>query len=149
MTDDTTDYTEDDALEQLCGSPGQRYLLADTAFELLRPFAHRAEATWIADQTGTPVGDLPKNDHEQSGRLAFSEAVGDKQRQARNARGILSVLPHQPVLTYADLSAILVDALGGEPSDYQAAGSGFTADGKHSRNIKQLRDRLGIEMPDP
>lgn len=140
MTDQ--DIKRKEALRRLEDSSGQTYLTADTAWETLAPFADDVVEGFIRQRD--PYGEEADED-ELDAAYSLSMALKDVQRPAAESRGIVSVYPHEMLLTYSDLSTILVEALGGEPSDTSYAGAGFTADARHDENVETLRELLDVE----
>lgn len=138
MDTDDTEYTWTDVLDELESASGQSYITSVDAFELLVPFAGHVTAEFATEHTHfDPEGD-DADPTEEMGALALSGALESTQRSANQARGIVTIEPHRMLVTYSDVSAILVDALGSESSDYQAGGAGFTADGRHDENVETL-----------
>jgi hypothetical protein len=142
MVEIDTDVTKPTALDELREASGQEYIQAWAAFPLLYPFRDDVTDEFILDHTLFDSADEFSND-EDNGALALSGAVEDRQRSADEARGMTNVAPHEMLVTYSDVSAILAEAIGEEPSDYTAAGHGFTADGRHEENVEAVCDRLG------
>lgn len=147
MTTEDELPTMEESLESLEDVNGQSYVRADDAAELLFPFALQADAEWVAkvndiDRDRNDLGSNP-----ELGRLAFAERVADEQRASRDTRGIVTTYPHQMLVTYSDVSAILVEALGGEPSGVTYGGAGFTADARHDENVERAARLLEEEGP--
>lgn len=138
-----TDYTREGSLDSLRDAVGQKYLLASDAFELLLPFAEDVSPTFVDENTFYDTDDAETAVDTSVGGLALSGALEETQESSRDARGIVSTPPHEMIVTYAEVSDILVRALGGEASDYTAGGSGFTHDGRHDENVETLEELLG------
>lgn len=138
MTDDIS--SPEEAVEWLDNRLGQSYYTADSVWTVLTAFAGHAEDDFVRDHTQIqperePIGfDQAVN--------ALSLCLKERQRAADDARGLITVYPHNMVVTASDVSAIICEALGCEESDFSAAGSGFTADGRHDRNVERIRNAL-------
>lgn len=151
MTDDTDDTDTDeleyddaeDAFETLGGYTGQAYVTADDAWHILAQFHGAVEYAFVAENH--PYAnqiDSADDAMAEDRAMALSMALKDAQNTGTQARGIVSTWPHQMVLTAYHVSEMLVEALGGEPSDASYAGSGSTADARHDENIETLRTLL-------
>jgi len=142
MVDLDTESTKADALDVLREAAGQSYLLTEEAAKILHPFRTDVEPAFVVNHTMFDAEDVADDPSEDHGALALSGALESKQRSAREARGITSVQPHEMLVTFSDVSAIIVEALGGEPSQHVAGGHGFTADGRHDSNVETLAERI-------
>jgi len=148
MTDDTdadeSEYDDaEDAFETLGGHTGQAYLTADDAWHILAQFHGVVEYAFVEDNH--PYAnqiDSADDVMAEDRAMALSMALNGEQKSGTQARGIVSTWPHQMVLAAYHVSEILVEALGGEPSDASYAGSGSTADARHEENIETLRTLL-------
>jgi hypothetical protein len=129
-------------LDELRDNSGQSYILAGSAAEILRPFRTDVTREFVVEHTLSDADDVDVEPSDYNGLLALHGALEAKQRSSREARGITSVHAHKMLVTYSDVSAIIVEALGGEPSDYTAGGHGFTADGRHEENVEAIVERL-------
>lgn len=146
MTDET-DTDEDDgpkmsvgmAFTQLKGYPGQEYLLADHAWDLLQSLGRVATEEWVAARHNKPVEEV--NFHEDAA-WALSVALEEAQRPARDARGLVQAWPHRMIVTAADISQIIVTAIGEEPSGASMVGHGSTLDVRHEENIEIIAEAL-------
>lgn len=142
-----------EAVEELSGLTGQAYHDVDYAFELLVAFAPFVQPEYVDEHTvfdeeeasSVLNEDVAIGERSSLGRLALSEALADAQTTVTDARGILNALPHEVVVTAAKVSAIAVEAVGSEPSDYTAGGHGFTADGRHRENCDALKQLFLVE----
>ena len=150
MTEEIESASADAALEWLSDTTGQSYILADSAWNYLAafeehvttPFVEEYSTLWDSDESEDPPASIRAD--------ALSRALSDKQRTAAEARGIVTVWPHRHLVTASDVSAILVEAVGREPSDAGMLGSGSTADVRHRANVTRFRDHLADEgeLPD-
>lgn len=149
MVDETTDTDEaeyDDAeaaFVALTNYSGQSYLTADDAWYILGEFHEAVEYDFI--QENHPYAnqiDSPEEVEDEDGPMALSMALKKTQRASTQARGMVSTWPHEVIVTAADVSEMLVEALGGEPSEASYAGAGSTADARHEENIETLRTLL-------
>lgn len=147
MSDDNDDdrLGFDEAFDGLTSAKGQGYLKAENAWKILREFAGHVEVEFVEkhDPNGEDIESVNKFDKGH----ALSHALEDEQRSSEEARGLVNTLPHEMLVTYSDVSGILVEALGGEPSDITMGGSGFTADSRHDENCEKLRELLGEPAP--
>lgn len=144
MSDGNPELDRVDALNELHDRTGQTYILSNNAMTLLRPFATAMTPEFADEWTHIDASENTEEVSQDVGELAFSTAIADRQRTAEDARGIVSVMPHETVLTYSDVSAILAAALGGEESDHTSLGSGFTADGRHDEQMQTVEDCLNV-----
>jgi len=136
--------TKTDALDVLREASGQSYVLSGEAIKILHPFDSDVTKEFVVEQTVLGPEDVSDEPTDEAGALALSAALEDKQRSAKQARGITSVAPHKMLLTYSDVSASIVEALGGESSDHTAGGYGYTADGRHDENVSTLEEQLDV-----
>lgn len=111
-----------------------------------------AKAEFIHHVAGTVLEyarqkDLLEADYDE-GDLQAGVPIEEVVYPASEARGMVSVPYYEPIAGWDDVSSMLVEALGGEPSDFTAGGRGFTADGIHDENVETLKDLLDYEEPD-
>lgn len=142
MDDEHLKFDKDEAFEQLEDNSGQSYLPSKDAFDILIPFGGEVTEDFVLQNTLFDEDDIEDEVDPKLGALALSTALEGVQRSSKDARGITNVAPHTMLVTYSDVSAILVKALGGEPSNYTAGGSGFTADGRHDSNVSTLKEQV-------
>lgn len=131
-------YELDEAIDALQNHTGQTYLTSREAFRILAPFADEVVDAFIVENIEYATEEEPDGD----AMVALAESLADTQRLSRDTRGIVNTWPFQPLVTHSDVSAIIVEAMGGEPSDYTAGGAGFTADGRHDRNVGTIDELL-------
>lgn len=127
-------------MQRLEEASGQGYIRTSTAWELLAAFHEQVEDDYVFGQVDVMEPGDQITDTDRG--LALSHALEERQRSDAEARGMTNVLPHEMLVTYSDVSAILVEALGDEPSDYTAGGYGFTSDGRHDSNISTLKEQV-------
>jgi len=130
----STDTTEQEATVHLDSLVGQSYYEPDRAGQVLLPLVGHCTDEWLADRDT----DDPSE--------AVVHAIADEQQLARDARGITTVPDYNPVISGADISALLVEMLGAERSDYSAVGFGSTADGRYRANVAEAFDRLPDDL---
>lgn len=141
MTDDEACNLRE-AMAVLNDSSGQTYTTADEAFKVLHPFGEHVTVEFITETNPhMEAGEADPEDDDEA-VLALSYALEQVQRSSHDARGLLRTFPHEMVVTMSDVSTIVVEAIGEEPSDYTAAGGGFTADGRHDENMETLNERF-------
>jgi hypothetical protein len=142
MADGLDELTIADSMQVLDDMKGQSYIRARRATELVAPFGEHVSIDFTGEMLDREVdGD------EMDGMMALSHAIGDRQRQARDARGLANVFPNIPIVTVNDVSESIVEALGGDPSEATMAGYGSTDDVRHGKNMSTLRSmlkRLGV-----
>lgn len=147
--DDTTDDEDDedltpiDAFEELVDKSGQSYMLAEGAWAYLQPFTKTVTDQFVRDydERAEEGDDIEGCDRA----FALSKALADKQRATEDARGFINAWPHEQVVTAVDVTAILVEAIGEEPSNASYAGRGFTADARHDANVNTIDNVLDLD----
>lgn len=139
--------TRDEAIDILTEQSGQGYLLARRAFDIMAQFADDLDAEYAAEWANDDQMQMVDPEADDVGRdkavIALSEHLADLQRPTNEARGLVRAHAHQMVVTYSDVSDIIVSALGGEPGRSSAAGAGFSADERHEKNVAAIKDLLG------
>lgn len=135
MSEETDHMTRVDAFRELAGLKGQAYVLPQKADQVLTPFEE-----FITEEYAE------RFDVEDYPELAFPKAIAEKQTVADDARGLPTVPAYQPILTGHEVSEILVEAIGEEPSDATMGGAGFTADKRHKENIDTAAEELDDEI---
>ncbi len=140
MTDESDEPTKAEAIEKLNNNSGQSYVLASEAWRILGVFYPDVERDFV--EKYDPFGKEIDDPDEADGAHALSNALRKAQRSSAEARGITNTYPHEMLVTYSDVSAVLVEALGGEPDDTTMGGHGFTADSRHDANLETLDDLL-------
>lgn len=151
MTDDTdTDESKyddaEDAFETLADYSGQSYITAEDAWYILCEFHEAVHSNFVFENhpyagEGKEV-ETPDDITREDRAMALSMALKSNQETGTQARGIVSTWPHQMIVTAADVSEILVEAIGDAPSDASYAGAGFQADARHEEDIETLRTAL-------
>lgn len=116
----------DEALEKLEDMRGQAVVEADTAYEYLRHFPE----LWDGE-----VYELQVDIAEES-NTALDENI------------ITSIPLWTPVMPVESVSRILVEKMGGEPSEASYGGTGYTYDARHDVNMKKIRELLDDEESD-
>lgn len=142
MTDRKIEPTIYEATEWLESKRGQSYFISKIAWSQLRPFWAITVGDFTAEHDPyAPDEDV--DDYRREDRLtALSHRLKDKQRTADDAKGFITAWPHEQIVTASDVSAILVEAIGEEPSDASMLGNGSTADARHDSNMKAIREAL-------
>lgn len=138
--------TKEEAVKSLSDARGQGYRRAREATFLLFAFAEDVAPEFVAENwpyDHTSAYDQP---HDEAAVNVLQDVMADRQDLARDARGTVFAHRNVPVITNADLSALLVEALGGEPSDAVMGGHGYTADVRHRENLDVLDDLLDLPV---
>lgn len=148
MTEDT-ETTVEDAYETLSDTKGQQYYTSETALEMLLPFAARVDEDGEYIITDEFVSDhYPYETEKGAGveerQLTLSHALRKEQKSGHDARGMVTVWPHQQIVTVADISDIICEALGVEPAEGSGAGAGFYADSKHRGNMEKISEVVNV-----
>lgn len=145
MSDDSNIETKREAVEKMQGASGQGYFTAPFAFRVLAQFAEDVTEEYILDHTDDLTEDeLHESVHEKNARWALSKVLDAKQRSGAEARSIAAVYPHQRIVTMEEVSEMVVEAIGEEPSDATMLGHGSTADVRHEENVETISDTLDI-----
>lgn len=128
MTDEPVQLSPQEALDDIKEMGGQSYHYPARAQDVLAPFANEATDDFCERYDIDP----------EYRQLSVSHAIADAQVLARDARGLTSAPAWQPIITGRDISVILVEMLGGEPSDATMGGAGYTFDAQHRENVEWI-----------
>lgn len=140
MPDADDRLTIEEAIEMLEDNSGQSYVHSRDAWRILREFARHTVDEFVYDYY--PYSDDLEDPDVNDAGHALSAALADIQRSSEDARGIVNTFPHEMLVTYSDVSGMLVEALGGERDETTMGGHGFTADARHDENLAKLDDLL-------
>lgn len=135
--EDTPDFPEHGTVEWsvavLEGSKGQSYAEASFLHHVAAPIlVHALEE------------DLLERDWD-TGDISIGTPIEEIAYPASEARSIVHVEDFEPIATYDDLTEMLVEVLGGEPSTSNMLGHGSTADVRHESNVGRLKDLLDLD----
>lgn len=137
MSDEDEELTQAEAFEWLSGESGRTFWLPTKADEILAPFTDEATATFLEEHDSV---DYPS--------LVFQKAIKEEQHFPDESGGITSVPEYQPVISTHEISGVLVEALGGEPSSGLSIGRGRAADEAHRAHMEFLGDHLDVDPPE-
>lgn len=149
MTGDNDKPTRSEALAELDDAKGQSYYDANSAFELLYPFAEDATAEFVHEydphtetEDESHLADPRTVTSDGSAAIAVSHRVDETQQSGHEARGMVTVWPHQQIITIAEVSGILCEMLGLEDNRGSGIGAGFKADSRHRQNMREIKEHI-------
>lgn len=142
MTDDNDRMSRDEAIEYLNDQTGQTYATSQHAFRVLAAFADEVAVEYIRERWPFEHTEVSEDADEDAALTVLASHLRDTQTLAGEARGITSAWAFQPIVCVAEVSGILVEALGGEADDREMGGGGFTMDARHKENLKTLDELL-------
>lgn len=140
MTENNEPKTLDGSMSVLRHNRGQTYMTAEFAADLMYPFTEFVTDDFIVEHTLFGERELQQVERVEVAAHALFERLETAQDSVSGTDGTARGDPHEMVVLYAKVSAILVGALGGEPSDHVAGGHGFTFDGRHEENVEILEE---------
>lgn len=149
MTDNDDTPTLDEALEELDDLSGQSYYTANDAFNLIYPFTDHATVEFVLEhdphtepENESDLADPRTVLSDGSAGMAASHRLDDVQRAGHEARGIVSVWPHQQILTVAEITDIICEMLGVEKGEGMGVGGGYREDSRHEENVENIREHI-------